>query len=113
MPPKNYIFNTVVTANNTENVLFTCNSVGDPFVSIYWMRANQVIHNSGKFQTISTSKKVQNLYHTTSQMTIQTVSLYDAGMYMCVSQNSVGNMSSKINLTVQGKYNFVGYLENF
>lgn len=101
VPPKNYIFNTVVTANNTENVLFTCNSVGDPFVSIYWMRANQVIHNSGKFQTISTSKKVQNLYHTTSQMTIQTVSLYDAGMYMCVSQNSVGNMSSKINLTVQ------------
>ncbi|XP_057290568.1 protein sax-3-like isoform X2 [Hydractinia symbiolongicarpus] len=101
VPPENYVFNTVVTANNTENALFTCNSVGDPFVSIYWLRANQVIYNSGKFQTILTSKKVRNLYHTTSQMTIQKVSLYDAGMYMCVSQNNVGNMSSTISLTVQ------------
>ena len=86
--------------NQSENVTFLCQSVGEPVPDISWYFNGVMINvsdNSSKYMIVSRSL---NITTTENTLTVYNVTSSDVGTYTCNSSNIIGSVTSSGILTV-------------
>ncbi|KAG5870426.1 hypothetical protein JTB14_026441 [Gonioctena quinquepunctata] len=87
-----------------KNVTMTCKISGIPEPNVRWMLKNKVIANlSGS--PIGGAKKlyVVHMTNSSSDLTIFSADLQDAGTYVCAAENKAGKAEASVNLAVSRK----------
>ena len=90
--------------DQTENVTFLCQAVGEPVPDISWYFNGVMINvsdNSNKYMITSRSL---NITTTENTLTVYNVTSSDVGTYTCNSSNIIGSVTSSGTLTVTSKY---------
>lgn len=100
-PPK--IFPSEVKAKGVEgkNVTIACTIAGTPTPNVKWSLRNRVIANLSGTQQLQGRKLyflIQN--NNSSQLTINSAEIQDAGIYMCAAENKAGKAEAVVTLTV-------------
>ena len=88
--------------NQTENVTFLCQAVGEPVPDISWYFNGVMINvsdNSSKYMIMSRSL---NITTTENTLTVYNVTSSDVGTYTCNATNIVGKDSTNGHLQVNG-----------
>ena len=109
-----FIFNTVIPSivnlidndirNQTDNVTFLCQTVGEPVPGISWYFNGVMINvsdNSGKYMIMSRSL---NITTTENTLTVYNLTSLDAGTYTCNTSNFIGSAKASGILTVTSKF---------
>ena len=89
--------------NQTENVTFLCQAMGEPIPDISWYFNDVMINisdNSSKYMIMSRSLNVTTTENT---LTVYNVTSSDVGTYTCNSSNIIGSVTSSGILTVTSK----------
>ena len=89
--------------NQTENVTFLCQAVGEPIPDVSWYFNGVMINvseNSSKYMIMSISLTINTTENT---LTVYNVTSSDVGTYTCNSSNFVGSVTSSGILTVTSK----------
>ena len=92
--------------NQTENVTFLCQAVGEPIPDISWYFNGVMINvsdNSSKYMIMSLTRSL-NITTTENTLTVYNVTSSDVGTYTCNSSNIIGNVTSSGILTVTSKF---------
>ena len=100
----NSIENENEISNQTENVTFSCQAVGEPVPDISWYFNGVMINvsdNSSKYMIMSRSL---NITTTENTLTVYNVTSSDVGTYTCNSSNIIGSVTSSGILTVTSKF---------
>ena len=95
--------------DQTENVTFLCQAVGEPVPDISWHFNGVMIKvsdNSSKYMIISRSL---NITTTENTLTVYNVRSSDVGTYTCNSSNIIGSVTSSGILTVTSKFSSYTY----
>ena len=90
--------------DQTENVTFSCQAVGEPIPDISWYFNGAMINvsdNSSKYMIMSRSL---NITTTENTLTVYNVTSSDVGTYTCNSSNIIGSVTSSRILTVTSKF---------
>ena len=90
--------------DQTENVTFLCQAVGEPVPDISWYFNDVMINvsdNSSKYMIMSRSL---NITTTENTLTVYNVTSSDVGTYTCNSSNIIGSVTSSGILTVNSKF---------
>ena len=90
-------------SDQTENVTFLCQAVGEPAPDISWYFNGVMINvtdNSNKYMIMSRSL---NITTTENTLTVYNVTSSDVGTYTCNSSNIIGSATSFGILTVTSK----------
>ena len=90
--------------NETENVTFLCQAVGEPVPDISWYFNDVMINvsdNSSKYMIMSRSL---NITTTENTLTVYNVTSSDVGTYTCDASNYIGNVTKSEILTVNSKF---------
>ena len=93
-----------IIGNQTENVTFLCQAVGEPVPDIIWYFNGVMINvsdNSSKYMIMSRSL---NITTTENTLTVYNVTSSDVGTYTCNSSNTIGSATSSGILTVTSKF---------
>ena len=91
-------------SNQTENVTFLCQAVGEPVPDISWYFNGVLINvsdNRSKYMIMSRSL---NITTTENTLTVYNVTSSDVGTYTCNSSNIIGSVTSSGILTVTSKF---------
>ena len=95
--------NTIIGEENTTTI--TCEALGYPPPTVEWSRTNGTLSDR---VSVSDSVSVPTGYGIVTRLsvnlTITNASREDTGVYMCSANNSVGNDSKSINITVQCEF---------
>lgn len=84
-----------------KNITMTCRITGIPIPNVRWLLKNKVIANlSGS--PYSNGKKLYTvrLKNNSSDLTILTADLQDAGVYVCAAENKAGRAEASVTLAV-------------
>ncbi|GJQ86191.1 hypothetical protein Trydic_g12461 [Trypoxylus dichotomus] len=84
-----------------KNITMTCRITGTPIPNVRWLLKNKVIANlSGS--PYSNGKKLYTvrLKNNSSDLTILTADLQDAGVYVCAAENKAGRAEASVTLAV-------------
>ena len=90
--------------DQTENVTFLCQSVGEPVPDISWYFNGVIINvsdNSSKYMIVSRSL---NITTTENTLTVYHVTSSDVGTYTCNSSNIIGSVINSGILSVTSKF---------
>nr|XP_022912580.1 immunoglobulin superfamily member 10-like isoform X2 [Onthophagus taurus]XP_022912581.1 immunoglobulin superfamily member 10-like isoform X3 [Onthophagus taurus] len=99
--PEIFAYNSKTQGVEGKNVTMTCRITGIPEPSVRWLVKNRVIANlSGT--TFSNGKKlyIVHLKNNSSNLTILTADLQDAGVYICSAENKAGKAEASVTLAV-------------
>ena len=89
--------------DQTENVTFLCQAVGEPVPDISWYFNDVMINvsdDSGKYMIMS---RLLNITTTENTLTVYNVTSSYVGTYTCNSSNIIGSVTSSAILTVTSK----------
>ena len=82
--------------NATEGDSITCTATGYPVPDIVWLNNDKSVVDKNRIKTDSAmATGVGNLYNVSVSMT---VGRNDAGVYICIANNSIGNDTRTINI---------------
>ena len=90
--------------DQTENVTFLCQAVGEPVPDISWYFNDVMINvsdNSSKYMIVSRSL---NITTTENTLTVYNITSSDVGTYTCNSSNIIGSVTSSRILIVTSKF---------
>ena len=90
--------------DQTENVIFLCQAVGEPVPDISWYFNGVMINvsdNSSKYMIMS---RLLNITTTENTLTVYNVTSSNVGTYTCNSSNIIGSVTSSGILTVTSKF---------
>ena len=90
--------------NQTDNITFLCQAVGEPVPNISWYFNDVMINvsdNSSKYMIMSRSL---NITTTENTLTVYNVTSLDAGTYTCNASNFISNAETSGILTVTSKF---------
>ena len=91
-------------SNQTENVTFLCQAVGEPVPDIIWYFNGVMMNasdNSSKYMIMSRSL---NITTTENTLIVYNVTSSDVGTYTCNSSNIIGSVTSSGILSVTSKF---------
>lgn len=84
-----------------RNVTMTCRIAGIPEPSVRWLLKNKVIANlSGSSYTNGKKLYMVHLQNNSSDLTIFSADLQDAGVYVCAAENKAGKAEASVTLAV-------------
>ena len=88
--------------NESTEASLTCTASGIPPVDVYWRFAGDMVNEN---ETASTIELRDDLFVTTSVLTIMSVERSDAGTYLCIATNGVPQTASAlVNLTLNCRH---------
>ncbi|KAK9872119.1 hypothetical protein WA026_016170 [Henosepilachna vigintioctopunctata] len=88
-----------------KNVTMTCQVAGVPQPIIKWSFRNRIIANLSGHSYLNEKKfYVVRLLNDSSDLTILSVDLQDAGIYVCSAENKAGRVESSVTLTVSKRH---------
>ena len=92
--------NTIVREKNETTI--TCKALGYPQPTIVWSRTNGTLSDRVSVSdSVSVPTGDGNVTRVSVNLTITNASREDTGVYTCSTNNSVGNDTKSINITVQ------------
>ncbi|XP_044254311.1 peroxidasin-like protein [Tribolium madens] len=84
-----------------KNVTMTCRITGIPEPSVRWLLKNKVIANlSGSSYSNGKKLYMVHLSNNSSDLTIFSADLQDAGVYVCAAENKAGRAEASVTLAV-------------
>ncbi|KAJ3631013.1 hypothetical protein MTP99_012170 [Tenebrio molitor] len=84
-----------------KNVTMTCRIAGIPEPSVRWLLKNKVIANlSGASYSNGKKLYMVHLQNNSSDLTIFSADLQDAGVYVCAAENKAGRAEASVTLAV-------------
>ncbi|XP_057650909.1 uncharacterized protein LOC130890698 isoform X1 [Diorhabda carinulata] len=90
-----------------KNITMTCSIAGIPEPNVRWLMKNKVIANlSGTANTVFPGGKklyIVQLNNSSSELTIFSADLQDAGTYICLAENKAGKAEASVTLAVSKK----------
>lgn len=87
-----------------KNVTMTCRIAGIPEPTVRWLLKNKVIANlSGTSYSNGKKMYVVHLQNNSSDLTILTADVQDAGVYVCSAENKAGRAEASVTLAVSRK----------
>ncbi|XP_076273139.1 uncharacterized protein LOC143204476 [Rhynchophorus ferrugineus] len=87
-----------------NNVTLLCNIHGVPQPNVKWLYKSRVIANlTNASQSSSKKMYILNLRNESSELTIQTLEMQDAGTYMCLAENKAGKVEAVVSLAINKK----------
>ena len=89
--------------DQTENVTFLCQAVGEPVPDISWYFNGVMINVSDSSSKYMIMSRLLNITTTENILTVYNLISTDVGTYTCNSTNFIGNASSSGILTVTSK----------
>ena len=98
--------NNLINITEGENVTITCKSKGFPIPTVIWNIPNGArvsvgdSHNTGNENAPSVSRN----------LTITNASRGNTGIYICLANSNIGNVSSNISITVQCKCSYHAFI---
>ena len=90
--------------DQTENVTFLCQAVGEPVPDIIWYFNDVIINVSDNSSTYMIVSRSLNITTTENTLTVYNVTSSDVGTYTCNSSNFIGSVTSSGILTVTSKF---------
>ena len=94
---------TIVRERNTTAI--TCEAFGYPPPTIVWSRLDGNLSDRVLVRdSVSVPAGYGNVTRVSVNLTITNVSREDTGVYMCSANNSIGNDSKIINITIQCEF---------
>lgn len=95
---------TITQGVEGKNVTMTCRIAGVPEPNVRWMLRNKIIANlSGPSYTNGKKVYVMQLQNDSSDLTIFSADLQDAGTYICSAENKAGRVEASVTLAVSRK----------
>lgn len=92
-----------------ETISLHCTANALPAATITWLKGNSQITMNGEDNisiTTATTLVTGSLVATASVLTITNAQLHDAGSYVCLAANIIGNISKEVSVSVFGKQNY-------
>lgn len=87
-----------------RNITMSCRIAGVPEPSVRWLLKNRVIANlSGVPYANGKKLYVVHLQNNSSNLTILTADVQDAGVYVCAAENKAGRVEASVTLAVSRK----------
>lgn len=87
-----------------KNVTMTCRIAGIPEPTVRWLLKNKIIANlSGGPYSNGKKMYVVHLQNNSSDLTILTADVQDAGVYVCSAENKAGRAEASVTLAVSRK----------
>ena len=80
-----------------RTAVFTCSAVAEPIPTFHWELNGTILTDPEKYS-------ISSVDDATSMLTINSVSLSDAGEYTCIAINDHGNDSAAADLQVLSKF---------
>ena len=102
----------VLSPNNADiiagdTVYLTCVGYGDPPLSVGWLRGDRELSNGSRVTVYEEERETEGGGRfVTSVLEVCSVDQSDAGEYNCITSNSKGNSSAKMELTVSSPSEF-------
>ena len=91
-------------SNQTENVTFLCQAVGEPVPDISWYFNGIMINVSDSSSKYMIMSRSLNITTTENTLTVYNLTSSDVGTYNCNSSNMIGSVTSSEILTVTSKF---------
>ena len=91
-------------SNQTENVTFLCQAVGEPVPDISWYFNGVMINVSDSSSKYMIMSRSLNITTTENTLTVYNLTSSDVGTYTCDSSNMIGSVTSSGILTVTSKF---------
>jgi len=92
-----------------QNATFVCNATGYPQPEIQWVRDGSAISDSEHYQITSASLpedcSIIIRCQTSSSLLVVGTKTQDSGKYTCIANNSAGNDTRMVELTVNSMFN--------
>ncbi|XP_060531149.1 uncharacterized protein LOC132704867 [Cylas formicarius] len=102
--PEIFAYESKTHGTEGKNVTMTCRIEGIPKPSVKWLLKNKVIANlSGSSYANNKKLYVVNLTNKSSELTIFSADLQDAGTYVCTAENKAGKAEASVTLAVSRK----------
>ena len=96
------LYDTFVIEGNTTTI--TCEAFGYPPPTVLWNRINGILSDGVSVSdSVSIPTGYGNVTRVNVNLTITNASREDTGVYTCSANNSIGNDSSNVSITVQCK----------
>ena len=99
LPSIENLFNNEIS-DETENVTFVCQAVGEPAPNISWYLNGVMINVSGNSSKYLIMSRSLNTTTTEGSLTVYNVTSSDVGTYTCSASNIIGIVTSSGILTV-------------
>ena len=91
-------------SNQTENVTFLCQAVGEPVPDISWYFNGVMINVSDSSSKYMIMSRSLNITTTENTLTVYNLTSSDVGTYTCDSSNMIGSVTSSGILSVTSKF---------
>lgn len=102
--PEIFPFDSKAHGVEGKNVTMTCRIAGTPEPSVRWLLKNKVIANlSGNPTSNGKKMYIVHLENNSSDLTILTADVQDAGVYVCSAENKAGRAEASVTLAVSRK----------
>ncbi|XP_017769374.1 PREDICTED: uncharacterized protein LOC108557392 [Nicrophorus vespilloides] len=102
--PEIFAYDSTAHGIEGKNVTMTCRITGIPEPNVRWLLKNKVIANlSGTPYSNGKKLYVVHLQNSSSDLTILTADLQDAGIYVCAAENKAGRVEASVTLAVSRK----------
>ncbi|CAK1600990.1 unnamed protein product [Parnassius mnemosyne] len=92
-----------------EEVTMICRVTGVPAPRVRWFRAGRLLANSTATNVNSARAFILRSEGQTSNLTIKTADMQDAGFYICSAENRAGKAEVILNLTIEKKSQAKGF----
>ncbi|XP_072401448.1 uncharacterized protein kek3 isoform X1 [Diabrotica undecimpunctata] len=108
--PEIFAYNSKAYGIEGKNITMTCRITGVPEPSVRWLMKNKVIANiSGTSFAGSKKLYLVHLTNNSSELTIFSADLQDAGTYICAAENKAGRAEASVTLLVSKKQAGTGF----
>lgn len=102
--PEIFAYQEKTTGIEGKNITIACRTGGIPEPSVRWMHRNKIIANlSGSHYTGGKKLYVVHLDRNSSDLTILSADLQDAGTYVCSAENKAGRAEASVVLAMTKK----------
>lgn len=102
--PEIFAYESKTNGLEGKNVTMTCRIAGIPEPSVRWLLKNKVIANlSGSSYSNGKKLYMVHLQNNSSDLTIFSADLQDAGVYVCAAENKAGRVEASVTLAVTRK----------
>ncbi|KPJ11128.1 Leucine-rich repeat-containing protein 24 [Papilio machaon] len=100
---------TIFKGTEGEQVTLVCRVTGVPAPRVRWIRAGRLLANTSSTNVNSGRAFILRSEGQTSNLTIRSADMQDAGFYMCSAENRAGKAEVTLNLTVEKKSQTKGF----